>query len=187
MKLSNPIPNGKMSNSMLSKTVEISSYNSDTIFSPAQGTIVSSDKFKCGGNIKIEHYIDGNTYYSSFCNVNKLMSFTGNQVRQGEIIGTVGDSPIEYSVTDKDGNKLDVSKFLSGGFEPAKTKETTKEKKKEDKKTDYEFKKKTPNPFMDLLLSPLSIINKAFSEKSSISKKNSVTEEINKIKKLINH
>ena len=40
MKLSNPIPNGKMSNSMLSKTVEISSYNSDTIFSPAQGTVV---------------------------------------------------------------------------------------------------------------------------------------------------
>ena len=38
---------------------------------------------------------------------------------------------------------------------------------------------------MDLLLFPLSIINKAFSEKSSISKKNSVKEEINKIKRLI--
>jgi len=185
MKLSNPIPNGKMSNSMLSKTVEISSYNSNTIFSPAQGTIVSSDKFKCGGNIKIEHYIDGNTYYSNFCNVNRLMSFTGNQVRQGEIIGTVGDSPIEYSVTDKGGNKLDVSKFLSGGFEPAKTKETTKEKKKEDKKTDYEFKKRIPNPFMDVLLSPFSLITKAFTKESVIMNNNLIKEEINKIKRLI--
>ena len=58
MKLSNPIPNGRTSTSYMSKTVEISSYNSDTIFSPAQGTVVSSDKFKCGGNIKIEHYKD---------------------------------------------------------------------------------------------------------------------------------
>ena len=85
MKLMNPIPNGKISNSMLSKTVEISSYNSDLIFSPAQGTIVSSNKFKCDGNIKIEHYIDGNTYYSDFCKVNKIMSIRGSQVRQGEV------------------------------------------------------------------------------------------------------
>jgi murein DD-endopeptidase MepM/ murein hydrolase activator NlpD len=185
MKLSNPIPNGKMSNSMLSKTVEISSYNSDTIFSPAQGTVVSSDKFKCGGNIKIEHYIDGNTYYSNFCNVNRLMSFTGNQVRQGEIIGSVGDSPIEYSVTDKSGSKLDVSKFLSGGFEPAKSKETTKEKKKEETKTNYEFKKDIPNPFMDALLSPFSLLSKAFKKESIIMNDNLVKEDINKIKKLI--
>ena len=185
MKLSNPIPNGKMSNSMLSKTVEISSYNSDTIFSPAQGTIVSSDKFKCGGNIKIEHYIDGNTYYSNFCNVNRLISFTGNQVRQGEIIGTVGDSPIEYSVTDKGGNKLDVSKFLSGGFEPAKAKETNKEKKKEEKTSGYEFKKDTPNPFMDALLLPFSFLTKAFTKESVIMNNNLIKEEINKIKRLI--
>jgi len=185
MRLSNPIPNGKMSNSMLSKTVEISSYNSDTIFSPAQGTVVSSDKFKCNGNIKIEHYIDGNTYYSNFCNVNRLMSFTGNQVRQGEIIGSVGDSPIEYSVTNKNGSKLDVSTFLSGGFEPTKSKETTKEKKKEEKKTNYEFKKDIPNPFMDALLSPFSLLNRAFTKESINMNEKLIKEDIDKIKKLI--
>jgi hypothetical protein len=113
------------------------------------------------------------------------MSFTGNQVRQGEIIGSVGDSPIEYSVTDKSGSKLDVSKFLSGGFEPAKSKETTKEKKKEEKKTDYEFKKEIPNPFMDALLSPFSLLSKAFKKESIIMNDNLVKEDINKIKKLI--
>ena len=187
MKLSNPIPNGRTSTSYMSKTVEISSYNSDTIFSPAQGTIVSSDKLKCDGNIKIEHFIDGETYYSNFCKVNKIMSFRGNQVRQGELIGTVGDSPIEYTVTDKGGNKLDISKFLSGGFNKTTNKDNGKNKDK--LPTNFNSNRNTtlPNPFMDLLLFPLSIINKAFSEKSSISKKNSVKEEINKIKKLINH
>lgn len=185
MKLLNPIPNGKMSNSMFSKSVEISSYNSDLIFSPAQGTIVSSDKFKCDGNIKIEHYIDGNTYYSNFCKVNRLMSIRGSQVRQGEVIGSVGDEPIEYSVTDKNGSKLDVNTFLSGGFESAKPKETAKEKKKEEKKTDYEFKKEIPNPFMDALLSPFSLLSKAFKKESIIMNDNLVKEDINKIKKLI--
>ena len=180
MKLFNPIPNGKMSNSFTSKTVEISSYNSDTIISPAQGVVVSSDKFKCGGNIKIEHFIDGETYYSNFCNVNRIMSFMGNQVRPGELIGTVGDSPIEYTVTDKTGSKLDVSKFLSGGFGGTKTKEIKKEKEKE-KKFDFTPQKEIPNPFIDILLSPLSLINKAFSKKSSIK------EDIDKIKKLIKY
>ena len=139
------------------------------------------------GCITTEYYIDGNTYYSNFCNVNRLMSFTGNQVRQGEIIGSVGDSPIEYSVTDKSGSKLDVSKFLSGGFEPSNSKETTKEKKKEETKTNYEFNKDIPNPFMDALLSPFSLITKAFKKESVIMNDNLIKEEINKIKKLINH
>ena len=113
------------------------------------------------------------------------MSFRGNQVRQGELIGTVGDSPIEYTVTDKGGNKLDISKFLSGGFNKTTNKDNGKDKDK--LPTNFNSNRNTtvPNPFMDLLLSPLSIINKAFSEKSSISKKNSVKEEINKIKRLI--
>ena len=182
MKLLNPIPNGKTSNSMFSKSVEISSYNSDLIFSPAQGTIVSSDKFKCDGNIKIEHYIDGNTYYSNFCKVNRIMSIRGSQVKQGEVIGSVGDEPIEYSVTDKNGSKLDVSTFLSGGF---KSEKSTKEKKKEVKKTDYESKKEIPNPFMDALLSPFSLLTKAFKKESVIMNDNLVKEDINKIKKLI--
>ena len=185
MKLSNPIPNGRTSTPYMSKTVEISSYNSDTIFSPAQGTIVSSDKLKCDGNIKIEHFIDGETYYSNFCKVNKIMSFRGNQVRQGELIGTVGDFPIEYTVTDKGGNKLDVSKFLSGGFNKTINKDNVKDKDKLPTNFSSNSNKSLPNPVMDLFLFPLSIINNAFSEKSSISKKNSVKEEINKIKRLI--
>jgi hypothetical protein len=186
MRLMNPIPNGKISNSAFSKTIEISSYNSDTILSPAQGMVVSSDKFKCNGNIKIEHFINGETYYSNFCNVNRIMSFIGNQVRQGELIGTVGDSPIEYTVTDKTGSKLDVNKFLSGGFTDTKTKEKEKEKEIE-KKIDSYSQKEIPNPFIDALLSPLSIINKAFSKKSTLSKRNGIKEDVERIKKLIKY
>jgi hypothetical protein len=185
MKILNPIPNGRMSTPYLSKTVEISSYNSDTIISPAQGTIVSSDKLKCDGNIKIEHFIDGETYYSNFCKVNKIMSFRGNQVRPGELIGTVGDFPIEYTVTDKHGSKLDVNNFLSGVLN--KTKDKDKDKYVSPKNFDSNSNETLPNPFMDLLLSPLSIINKAFSEKSTLSKRNSIKEDINKIKKLIKY
>jgi len=188
MKIFNPIPNGTISNSPFSKTIEFSSYNSDSIISPAEGVIVSSDKFKCGGNIKIEHFIDGETYYSNFCNVNRIIPFKGTQVRPGEMIGTVGDSSIEYTVTDKSGSQLNAGKFLSGGFGGTKTKEIEKTKEKEKtKEVDTYSGKKIPNPFMDALLSPFSIINKAFSEKSTLSKRNSIKEDINKIKKLIKY
>jgi hypothetical protein len=189
MKIFNPIPNGTISNSPFSKTIEFSSYNSDYIISPAEGVIVSSDKFKCGGNIKIEHFIDGETYYSNFCNVNRIIPFKGTQVKPGEMIGTVGDSSIEYTVTDKSGSQLNAGKFLSGGFGETKTKENEHNKVTGVKPTEVDTYsgKKIPNPFMDALLSPFSIINKAFSEKSTISKKNDIKEDINKIKKLIKY
>jgi hypothetical protein len=187
MTIFNPIPNGRMSNTPFSKTVEFSSYNSDKIISPAKGTTVTSHNPTCSGNIKIEHFIDGETYYSNFCNVGNIMLFRGYQVSQGELIGTVGDSPIEYTVTNKKGDKLDVDKFLSGNFGGTKTKEEKKEKIKEPTYVNSNSKKPISNPFMSLLLSPLSVINSAFSEKSSISKKNGIKEDIDKIKKLIKY
>lgn len=192
MMIFNPIPNGRMSNTPFSKTVEFSSYNSDKIISPAKGTTVTSHNPTCSGNIRIEHFIDGETYYSNFCNVGNILLFRGYQVSQGELIGTVGDSPIEYTVTDKKGDKLDVDKFLSGNFGGTKTKE---QKPKIQEPTDVNSNSKKPisNPFMSLFLSPLSVINNAFSEKSSISKKNDISkkngikEDIDKIKKLIKY
>ena len=187
MKLLNPIPNGKMSSSHISKTVEISSFNSDTILSPEQGVVVSSDKFKCNGNIKIEHDIDGESYYTNFCNVGRIMVFRGNQIRRGELIGTVGDSPIELSVTDKSNSKLDVSKFLSGGFNKTKDKDKDKDKDKTLTNFDTTPKKEIPNPFIDVLLSPLSIVNKAFFRENIIGDENLIKEDIDKIKKLIKY
>ena len=187
MMIFNPIPNGRMSNTPFSKTVEFSSYNSDKIISPAKGTTVTSHNPTCSGNIRIEHFIDGETYYSNFCNVGNILLFRGYQVSQGELIGTVGDSPIEYTVTDKKGDKLDVGKFLSGNFGGTKTKEEKKEKIKEPTYVNSSSKEPISNPFMSLLLSPLSVINNAFSEKSSISKRNGIKEDIDKIKKLIKY
>jgi hypothetical protein len=114
MKFLNPIPNGKMDSSMFSNTVEFESYNSDTILSPEEGVVVSSDKFKCGGNIKIEHFIEGKTFYSEFCGVDRLMSFRGQQVRRGDILGTIGDSPIKYTIFNSNGSKENVRDFITG-------------------------------------------------------------------------
>jgi hypothetical protein len=68
MKISTPLPNAKVSSPIFSKTIEYSTYNSDVILNPLDGVVVSSDKFKCDGNIKIAHTIDGSTYFSNFCN-----------------------------------------------------------------------------------------------------------------------
>jgi hypothetical protein len=49
------------------------------------------------------------------------------------------------------------------------------------------FKVKSLSNKCNLFLLSFSIINKAFSEKSTISKKNGIKEDINKIKKLIKY
>jgi hypothetical protein len=189
MKISNPLPNAKISSPLFSKTIEFSSYNSDVIHNPSEGVVVSSDKFKCNGNIKIAHTINGNTYFSNFCNVNRIMSFIGDKVRQGDIIGTVGDSPIEYSVTDKSNDKIDANKFLSGNISTSITKEKDVEKKKEkETETKSTYKTgKTRNPFIDLISLPFSVVGKAFFKENIINDNPIIKEEINKIKKLINH
>jgi septal ring factor EnvC (AmiA/AmiB activator) len=198
MRSLNPLPNGTMSTPFFSKSVELSSYNSDTIISPNDGIVVSSDKNKCGGNIKIEHLIDGNSYYSKFCNVGNIYSVRGNQVSRGERIGTVGDSPIEYTVTNSNGDKMDVRDFLSGNITSPKSqdKEIEKEKSKEIKKEKEKSKERekernkneidsTPmtNPFMDLLLSPVTITGKVFKS----MKGKSIKEEVDRIKQIIKH
>ena len=114
MRFLNPIPNGKMDTSMFSDSVEFTSYPSDTILCPEEGVVLSSDNFKCGGSIKIEHFVDGETYHSEFCGVDRIMSFRGQQVRKGEILGTIGDSPIKYSITNGRGKKENVRDFITG-------------------------------------------------------------------------
>lgn len=189
MKISNPLPNAKVSSSMFSKTIEFSSYNSDVILNPFDGVVVSSDKFKCDGNIKIAHNIEGNTYFSNFCNVNRIMSFVGDKVKEGNVIGTVGDSPIEYTVTDKNNDKIDANKFLSGNIVTSTTKEKGVEKKKEREVKDTTTYKtgKTRNPFIDLISLPFSVVGKAFFKENILNDNPLIKEEISKIKKLINH
>ena len=189
MKILNPLPNARISSPMFSKTIEFSSYNSDVILNPSEGVVVSSDKFKCGGNIKIAHNINGNTYFSNFCKVNRIMSFVGDKVKQGSIIGTVGDSPIEYAVTDKNNDKIDANKFLSGNIVTSNggEKEVETKKEKETKSTSTYRTGKTRNPFIDLIALPFGVVGNAFFKENIINGDPLIKEEINKIKKLINH
>jgi hypothetical protein len=215
MRFLNPIPNGKMDTSMFSDSVEFASYPSDTIISPEDGVVISSDNYKCGGNIKIEHFIDGQTYYSDFCNVDRIMSFGGQRVRKGEIIGTVGDSPIKYTITDSRNKKQNVRDFIIGGMSSGvyskktddvssdKVKDDTSKKeknKKEDSKilskgnyknrrepSYYEKTGTMPNPFIDAMILPFHLLN-SIRMKEGVNETNDVlNEEVNKIKKLIKY
>jgi len=201
----NPLPNGKMKNSTFSNEVEFTSYKTDTVLCPFEGVVISTDKLKCGGYVKIEHFVNGDTFHSNFCNVERIMVFPGNQVKRGQIIGVVGDDPIRYSITDKNKTKQDVSLFLSGSLgtsnnsnkddkkEKEKQEKDKKEKKKkeEDPLSNYNPKKSegAVNPFMDILLSPFSLLSSALKlKKESVDDTNEILkEEISEIKKLINY
>jgi hypothetical protein len=201
----NPVPNGKMKTSTFSNEVEFISYKTDTVLCPFEGVVISTDKLKCGGYVKIEHFVNGDTYYSNFCNVERIMVFHGNQVKRGQIIGVVGDNPIQYSITNKYKSKQDVSLFLSGSLgtsnnsnkDDKKEKERKekvkkeKEKKEKDSLSNYNPKKSegAVNPFMDVLLSPFSLLSSALKlKKESVDDTNEILkEEISEIKKLINY
>jgi len=203
----NPVPNGKMKTSMFSNEVEFTSYKTDTVLCPFEGVVISTDKLKCGGYVKIEHFVNGDTFYSNFCNVERIMIFPGNQVRRGQIIGVVGDNPIQYSITNKYKSKQDVSLFLSGSLgksnDSNKDEKKEKERKKKEKEKEEKLKKEKEtlstsnykksegavNPFMDVLLSPFSLLSSALKlNKESVTDTNEILkEEISEIKKLINY
>ena len=117
------------------------------------------------------------------------MSFVGDKVKQGSIIGTVGDSPIEYAVTDKNNDKIDANKFLSGNIVTSNggEKEVETKKEKETKSTSTYRTGKTRNPFIDLIALPFGVVGNAFFKENIINGNPLIKEEINKIKKLINH
>jgi hypothetical protein len=199
----NPVPNGKMKTSTFSNEVEFTSYKTDTVLCPFEGVVISTDKLKCGGHVKIEHFVNGDTFYSNFCNVERIMVFPGNQVKRGQIIGVIGDNPIQYSITDKRKSKQDVSLFLSGslGTSNNSNKDNKKEKEKKEKiekvkkekdslsTSNYKKSEGVANPFMDVLLSPFSLLSSALKlKKESVDDTNEILkEEISEIKKLINY
>lgn len=195
-KFINPAPYGNMKSSMMSKSVDLISYPNSKLVNPYNGVIVFDRTPSCENLIKIKHEFNGDNVYSEFCNVGKSFVSPGDRIKQGQIIGHFTDDRIGYSIKNDDDKKLDVSKYMEG-FKTKDEEPKKEEPKKEEPKIDIDNKDVgSGNIFLDTLLSPFSIANditsgvgkeikKAFKEDYSNNKR--LTEQIDKIRKIIKH
>lgn len=167
--------------------------NSSTIVSPYDGDIVETDPSVCNGKIRIKHNINALSYYTEFCNVNRIKVRTGEFIRQNEVIGDLGDNNLKVYVYDNTGKKHSVSEFIRTSDK--KPEVSKKEKTKDDNYTNYNksytSKSKYPGlytlPF-NAVLAPLTIFNNMMSykgKKKKVEEDEKINEEINRIKRLL--
>lgn len=182
-----PSPNGNLNQGMLSKTVGLSSYDNDRLVSPYDGIVVPSFN-RCDGNLSIEHNVNGETFYSDFCEIGRVIVGIGSTVKQGHTIGYFSDKEISFSILNKNKSKQNVGDFLSGHQfnKDSKTKDSkTKEPKtKEPTVKSSEDRIGGSDIFTDILLSPISFIKKALSDKPK-KKDDELNENIIRIKQLL--
>lgn len=136
-----------------SKEYKIKSFYGDRVKSPYNGQIVSNTKIGEYQTIEIKHDFNGETIVSKIENIfNGIFGF--GPVRQGETIGYYKDTPIIFTVIDRNG-KVNISKLLTGGDltqQPEKKEKEREEniskenekKYKKPKPTNYEFEKLPP-------------------------------------------
>jgi hypothetical protein len=168
--------------------------NSSTIVSPYDGDIVETDPSVCNGKIRIKHNINALSYYTEFCNVNRIKVRTGEFIRQNEVIGDLGDNNLKVYVYDNTGKKHSVSEFIKTSNEKTidpKTADKADKADKYDKSSNYTSKSKYPGlytlPF-NAVLAPLTIFNNMMSykgKKKKVEEDEKINEEINRIKKLL--
>lgn len=197
-KFETPVSGGRVNDSN-SKELVISSYQGNLVRAPYEGIIEKMDPNHCGGYIKIEHNVNGQKCYSSFCEVNRITVNRGDNIRKGHSIGIMGDKDITYSVLDGNGRKINSKPFFNGINKDSKT--TTKSKK-EPKRVDNNKKDSTANLglpkdnngqdiFTTAGLSPFNLMDKIFNIKpiplnvESIMGDEVLQEELKKIKKLL--
>jgi hypothetical protein len=180
-----PSPNGNLNQGMLSKTVGLSSYDNDRLVSPYDGIVVPSIN-RCDGNLTIEHNVNGETFYSDFCEIGRVIVGIGSTVKQGHTIGYFSDKEISFSILNKNKSKQNVDNFLSG----YQFKKDVKDPKTKDPKIKEPTVKSSEDRiggsdiFTDILLSPISFIKKALSDKPK-KKDDELNEDINRIKQLL--
>jgi hypothetical protein len=190
----NPAPYGQ-TNFDDTKTLSLISHPQTKLISPYDGIVVYDMTPNCDNMIKIKHFVDDEIVYSVFCGVETQRVSNGDKVRRGDLIGKFGDNQIKYYIIDSNDRK----KNIKGYFNRKDEKQTKKEKvttttttiKPRYNDTNLE----NPNPFMDIMLSPFSIVKSLGKEvkkdvKKLFSKKkddndNSLTEEILRIKNLM--
>jgi hypothetical protein len=166
--------------------------------SPYNGVVKDVDVNRCGGHIKIEHNVNGQKCYSSFCEVNRITVNKGDTIRKGNSIGIMGDKDITYSILNDSGKKINTKPFFSGIDTSTNDKDdsekNTKEKKKK-KKTDDNTSSigKGQDIFTAIGLAPFNLVDKLIGNKfkagplyrESILKDKVLQEELKRIKRLL--
>jgi hypothetical protein len=107
-----------------SKKMIVSSFKDSKILSTYDGIVTQVEPDVCDGFIQIEHNINDVPYFSNFCNVGRIMVGRRLEVKQGDIIGYLGDNDLEYSIVDQNDDNQSLSKFFKQERE-----EDSKEKK----------------------------------------------------------
>lgn len=192
-----PVSGGRVDDSN-SKELSISSYQGNLIRAPYEGVVEKMDPNHCGGYIKIQHNVNGQQYYSSFCEVNRITVNKGDNLRKGNSIGIMGDKDITYSVLDSSSRKINSKPFFDGIDNTSKDDKTKKEPKKSSKVTtssinDIGVPKKDNGQdiFTATALAPFNLIDKIFNikpvplYKESVIEDKVLQEEIKRIKKLL--
>lgn len=167
--------------------------NSSTIVSPYDGDIVETDPSVCNGKIRIKHNLNALSYYTEFCNVNRIKVRTGEFIRQNEVIGDLGDNNLKVYVYDNTGKKHSVSEFIKTSDKKLENPKKEKLVDKEEDRKDYDDYESNDLPGMytlpiNALLTPLTIFNNMMSykgKKKKVEEDEKINEEINRIKRLL--
>jgi hypothetical protein len=185
MEYFSPVRGAELETKTFSKTVEFDAGPMQSILSPVKGTAEVNPSNK---NIIIKGD-DGSKL--SFDKVGKSSVTNGSRVNIGSQIGYTSDDPLELTVFDKKGSKMDVKSYLTGGL-PS----TGKGKDDDTDKTRSSFKSSTSNDGKKItdyalvkgigqaLTAPFQIL-KNLSKESEEQKDNLIKEEIERIKNLM--
>lgn len=157
-------------------TTLVKSINLGRIYSPYVGVVNNTSSNDCEGYIELKHEIDDVTYYSLYCNVDKVIVSRGDKVRPGDIIGYTKEKESEVLYTlINDNNKVNPSSFFRNNkfikLNDDDDKDSKEEKSKKSDKSPKKSKDKTPknvtrsnSPSGSLLssivLSPLDFVGK---------------------------
>ncbi len=189
----NPAPYGYKDNKSTNKKVYFSSYPNEKIVAPYDGYVSKSDPNQCGGNIVIEHVINGERYFSEFCQVSRITALSGARVSKNDIIGFFGNESVEFTILDNNKNKMIIDDFFSSKmFDKKDDSKKEKEEKKKEKESDYRKKSDEPvlyDAFLDTLLTPFTLMGKPFKgdlfKKQTFEEYKRIEEEVKRIKTLL--
>ena len=186
MEYFSPVTGAELETKTFSKTVEFDAGPMQSILSPVKGTAEVNPSNK---NIIINGD-DGSKL--SFDKVGKSSVTNGSRVNIGSQIGYTSDDPLELTVFDKKGSKMDVKSYLTGGL-PATGKgkddnDTDKNRRSFKSSTSSDGKKITDYALVkgigQALTAPFQIL-KNLSKESEEQKDNLIKEEIERIKNLM--
>lgn len=186
MEYFSPVTGADLETKTFSKTVEFDAGPMQSILSPVKGTAEVNPSNK---NIIINGD-DGSKL--SFDKVGKSSVTNGSRVNIGSQIGYTSDDPLELTVFDKKGSKMDVKSYLTAGL-PATGKgkddnDTDKNRRSFKSSTSSDGKKITDYALVkgigQALTAPFQII-KNLSRESQEQKDNLIKEEIDRIKSLM--